>query len=363
MPAYKDKKRNTWIVAFYYEDWTGTKKKKHKRGFKTKKDAQEWERVFLNQKAETLDMTFEDFVQLYTEDKKPKLRWNTWISKEYIINRKLMPYFGQKKMNEIRARDIIKWQNTMMEMKDDNGDPLYSRKYLRSIQAQLSCIFNHAVRLYELKKNPVHAAGPIGGDERSMEMQIWTKEEYRMFSEAISDNIESFTAFEILYWGGLRLGEMLALTPDDIDFDNDEIKVTKSLQHIRGTIVITPPKTRKGIRTVKIPHFLTREIEMFVRMQYGLGSDNRIFMISKSGMHHELSRGAEEAGVKRIRVHDLRHSHISMLIDMGFSAVDIANRVGHENIDITMHYAHMFPHRQDEIVGKLAKINDWQEAV
>ena len=118
-----------------------------------------------------------------------------------------------------------------------------------------------------------------------------------------------------------------------------------------------------GNRVVKIPPFLTREIETFVKMQYGLNPDNRIFMISKGGLHLEMTRGAEAAGVKRIRIHDLRHSHVSMLIDMGFSAVDIANRVGHENIDITMHYAHMFPHKQTEIAGRLSAANDWQEAV
>ena len=78
---------------------------------------------------------------------------------------------------------------------------------------------NHAVRLYNLKSNPIHAAGPIGGDDRTVEMSIWTTDEYRAFSEAISDNIESFTAFEILYWSGLRIGEVLALTPADIDFE------------------------------------------------------------------------------------------------------------------------------------------------
>ncbi len=212
MPAYKDKERNTWSASFYYEDWTGTKKKKNKRGFKTKKEALEWEREFLNQKAETLDMPFAEFVKLYEEDMKPKLRLNTWITKEYILNDKILPYFGKKKMNEIKASDIIKWQNTLMLMKDENGRPLYSRKYLKTIQSQLSCIFNHAVRLYELKKNLVHAAGPMGGDERIIDINVWSKDEYRAFSGAISDNIESFTAFEVLYWGGLRLGEMLALT-------------------------------------------------------------------------------------------------------------------------------------------------------
>lgn len=363
MPAYKDSATNKWYVSFYYIDWTGEKKKKHKRGFDTKKAAQEWERQFLNVKAETLDMTFNDFIKLYTEDMKPKLRDNTWNTKEYILKEKLIPYFGKKKMNEIKASDIIKWQNTLMKMRDAEGRPLYSRKYLKTIQSQLSCIFNHAVRLYELKKNPVHAAGPIGGDERSIEMSVWTKEEYKAFSDAISDNVESFTGFEVLYWGGLRLGEMLALTLDDIDFEKNELHITKSLQRIKGNVVITPPKTKRGIRVVKIPHFLTRELEIFTRMQYGLTSDNRVFRLTKGFMHHELDRGCKIAGLKRIRLHDLRHSHVSMLIELGFTAVDIAKRVGHENIDITLHYAHMFPHKQEEIVDRLESENDWKEII
>ena len=363
MPAYKDKESNTWYVNFYYNDWIGERKKKLKRGFKTKREAQEWERNFLNVKAETLDMTFEAFVKLYEQDVRPRLRRNTWITKEYILKEKLIPYFGKKKMNEIKPSDIIKWQNTLTTMTDENERPLYSRKYLKTIQSQLSAIFNHAVRLYSLRQNPVHVAGPIGGDDRTEEMKIWTKEEYRKFSEAVSDNVESFTAFEILYWGGLRLGEMLALTKEDIDFDNNEIRITKSLQRIEGEIVITPPKTKKGIRTVKIPEFLTREIEMFIRMQYGLRDENRIFMLSKSFLHHELDRGCDATGVKRIRIHDLRHSHVSMLIDMGFTPVDVANRVGHENIDITMHYAHMFPKKQLEIANRLESENNWQEVI
>lgn len=363
MPAYKDEKTKKWNVQFYYEDWTGVRKKKFKRGFETKREALEWERDFLEQKAETLDMLFKDFVEVYTTDKKPKLRWNSWLSKEYIIEKKLIPYFGRKKMNEIKPSDIIKWQNTLMLMTDEEGNTLYSKSYLKTIQAQLSAIMNHAVRLYGLKSNPVHAAGPIGGEDKTIEMEIWTPEEYRAFAKAIEDDIETFTAFEVLYWGGLRLGEMLALTKDDVDLENNEIHITKSLQRIHGKTVITPPKTKKGIRVVRIPEFLTRELEIFMNMQYGLGDDERIFMLSKGGMHHEIDRGCELSGVKRIRVHDLRHSHISMLIDMGFSPVDIANRVGHENIDITMHYAHMFPKKQVEIAKRLSSVNDWQEVV
>ncbi|MBS5198519.1 MAG: tyrosine-type recombinase/integrase, partial [Clostridiales bacterium] len=90
-----------------------------------------------------------------------------------------------------------------------------------------------------------------------------------------------------------------------------------------------------------------------LQMLYGLKKKDRIFTVTKSYLHHEMDRGAKAAGIKRIRIHDLRHSHISLLIDMGFSAVAIADRVGHESIDITYQYAHLFPSKQTEMADRL----------
>lgn len=78
-----------------------------------------------------------------------------------------------------------------------------------------------------------------------------------------------------------------------------------------------------------------------------------MFLVTKYYLHHEMDRGAQAAGVKRIRIHDLRHSHVSLLIDMGFSATAIADRVGHESIDITYNYAHLFPSKQGEMADRL----------
>lgn len=351
MAAYKDTQRNTWFVAFYYKDWKGDNKKKKKRGFRTKKEALEWEQRFKQKQAASLDMFFSDFVELYGNDKKSRLKYNTWLTKEHIIKTKLIPYFGQKKMNEIKPTDIIRWQNTMMEFQDENGNS-YSKDYLRSIQAQLSAIFNHAVCFYELKDNPVRKAGGIGGEKRK-EISVWTKEEYLKFSGEVWNKPQSYYAFEILYWGGLRVGELLALTANDIDFTNKTINVNKSYQRLEGKDFITEPKTEKSNRIVDIPDFLCEELQEYLRMLYGILPNQRIFQVTKYYLHHELERGAKAAGVKKIRVHDLRHSHVSMLIDMGFTPVAIAGRMGHENIDITMHYAHMFPSAQKEMAEKL----------
>lgn len=233
------------------------------------------------------------------------------------------------------------------------SDKAYSPTYLKSIHNQLSAIFNHAVRYYDLRNNPAAKAGNIGKKESDREMLFWTKEEYLKFSDVMMDKPVSFYAFEMLYWCGLRLGEMLALTPADFDFQNETVRINKSYQRFDCRDVITDPKTPKSKRTVKMPAFLAEEMQDYIHGIYGIEDDDRIFQITKSYMHHEMERGCKLANVKRIRIHDLRHSHVSLLIDMGFSAVDIANRVGHESIDITFRYAHMFPNKQSEIANKL----------
>lgn len=228
----------------------------------------------------------------------------------------------------------------------------YSQTYLKTLHNQLSAIFNHAVRYYELRSNPAAKVGNMGREEHK-EMLFWTKEEYKKFSFEMMDKPVSFYAFEMLYWCGIREGELLALTPADFNFDKETVTINKSYQRLKGQDVITSPKTKKSNRTIKMPKFLCEEMKEYLGMLYGLKKKDRIFTVTKSYLHHEMDRGAKAAGVKRIRIHDLRHSHISLLIDMGFSAVAIADRVGHESIDITYQYAHLFPSKQIEMAEKL----------
>lgn len=351
MPAYKDKKTGKWYASFYCTNWKGVREKKMKRGFETKKAALEWEREFLRQSTADLDMRFETFVELYVSDLKQRIRENTFITKENIIYKKILPFFKDKKMNTITAKDVIKWQNELLAYRDENGKP-YSKTYLKTIHNQLSAIFNHAIRYYDLKSNPAAKAGHIGEKEAG-EMEFWTKEEYQKFADVIMDKPKSFYAFEVLYWCGIRVGELLALTPGDFDFENGLLRINKSYQRIGKRDVITEPKTKKSIRTIKMPNFLCEEINEYLNMLYGIKPNDRMFVVTKSFLHHEMDRGSKAAGVKRIKIHGLRHSHISHLIDLGFSAVAIADRVGHESIDITYRYAHLFPSKQVDMANKL----------
>ena len=192
-----------------------------------------------------------------------------------------------------------------------------------------------------------------GTSSATQHMLFWTKPEYLSFSQAMMDKPVSFYAFEVLYWCGLRLGELLALTSKDFDFEKGTVRINKSYQRIECEDVITDPKTPRSNRIVQMPDFLAEEMRNYINSLYGLSPNERIFPISKNYLHKEMDRGCKETGVKRIRIHDLRHSHVSLLIEMGFSAVAIADRVGHESIDITYRYAHLFPTTQKEIANKL----------
>lgn len=350
MAAFKNK-NSTWYVQFRYTDWKGEKQQKLKRGFATKKEAQEWERQFLMQKRADINMTFESFVKLYENDIKPRLKENTWHSKECIIESKILPYFGSRKLCDITPADVIAWQNKIMKQTTKDGKKL-SGCYLKNVHSQLSCIFNHAIRYYGLSSNPASKAGNMGKEEHK-EMLFWTLEEYQKFSEAIMDKPMSYYAFEMLYWCGIREGELLALTANDFDFTAGTVTINKSYQRLKRQDVITTPKTQKSNRTITMPKILTEEMQDYLKMFYSSAENERIFPVTKHFLSHEMERGCKESGVKRIRIHDLRHSHVSLLIELGFSALAIADRVGHESIDITYRYAHLFPSKQKEMAEQL----------
>lgn len=358
MAVYKEEKTNTWRVIYRYTDWNGERRQTQKRGFKTKREALAWEREQLSKMNADLDMTFESFVSLYAADGRARLKENTWSTKEHIFRTKLLPYFGKLKMRDISAQHVIAWQNEMLKARDARGKP-YSPVYLKTVHNQLSAVFNHAVRYYNLRENPCHKAGSMG-KSKGREMLFWTKEEYLKFSFVIMDKPLSFYAFEMLYWCGIREGELLALTPADFDFVKGSVTICKSYQRLHGQDLITTPKTEKSNRIVLLPQFLAEEMQDYLQTLRGIGPEDRLFPVSKGYLHREMDRGARGAGVKRIRVHDLRHSAVSLLIDMGFSATAIADRVGHESIDITYHYAHLFPSKQAEMADKLnEERGDW----
>ena len=197
MPATRDGK--LWRSQFYYKDWQGVRRKKNKRGFKTKGEADEWERNFLQQQQKNLDISFENFVEIYFADLENRLRESTIINKRYVFDLKVTPYFKHKKMCEIQTSDIRAWQNELIK----KG---YAPTYLKSINNQLAALFNYAVRYYDLRDNPCRKAGSIG-KSKADEMDFWTKQEFKEFLLSMDSKPEARMAFLLLYWTGMRIGD------------------------------------------------------------------------------------------------------------------------------------------------------------
>ena len=199
MSAYKDKTQGTWYVSFRYIDWTGKKTQKLKRGFKTKKEALNYEKEFIRKTAADMKMEMGSFIEVYFEDKRKELKENSIRNKQHMMNKHIVPYFGTRKMNEITPADVIQWQNTIQE----KG---YSKTYERMIQNQLNALFNHAQKIYNLKENPCKKVKRMGKSDAD-KLEFWTKEEYERFITVIDPGSEDYLIFEILFWTGIREGD------------------------------------------------------------------------------------------------------------------------------------------------------------
>ena len=351
MPAYKDEKTGKWFAKFYYTNWQGIKKQKWKRGFATKKEALGFERDFLEKQSANPDMTFQNLYEIYMEDMAARLKQSTLLTKKTVLQTHILPFFDNKPINEIKASDVRRWQAKLMSSPNN-----YSQTYLKKINTELNSIINYAKRFYDLNTNPCGKAGTIG-KAKAEEMDYWTYDEYIAFREGVKDKSLSYICFEVLYWTGMREGELLALSPVDIDLDNKTISINRTYQRIGGKDVFTSPKTRKSKRKIPIPDFLCQELSDYIQSRYMLDTDERLFPVTKSYLSHEMIRGCKNTGVKKIRIHDIRHSHASLLINQGCDALMLADRLGHEKVSTTLNtYSHLFPHKQQELVHSLESL-------
>ena len=346
--AKKDPKKGTWYIQYRFTDWQGNQHKSTKRGFRTKRDAENWLRTFLAKQEVDFDMRMKDFIEIYMEDCKSRVRENTYINKEYIINDKILPYFGKKSVSSITAADIRKWQNVLIK----KG---YKPTYLKTINNQLSAIFNFAVNYYDLGSNPCRKAGSMG-KAKAEEMPFWTVAEFEKFMDHMMDKRRSYVAFELFFWTGLRKGELLALTRADIDLETKLLTVNKSYQRINKKDVITPPKTPKSNRIISLPDFLAADLQEYFDSLYGLEPEDRIFPVGEGHFNNEIKRGIRKSGVQNITVHNLRHSHAAMLADMKIMPLEVANRLGHENVETTLDiYEHLYPDSQMRLAEEINK--------
>lgn len=343
MPAYKNNDRGTYYASFYYIDWMGQKHKKKKEGFRTKREAQAYERSFLDEQTGAPTMTFASLYDLYKQDCALHLKQSTMASKFAMIEKHILPGFKALHVNAITPATVRAWQNEVL----GKG---YSPSYCYSLHRQLSAVLNFACRYYGLASNPAARAGSIGRNEEHQ--AFWTLDDFRCFAMTLTDPAQ-IMLFYLLFWTGCRIGEALALTWHDVG--SDSIRISKTLSYLHGGVYVRPPKTRESNRTVKLPSFLSMMLADYRRISSYTGV--RLFHTTSSAAARLLARHAKQAGLERIRLHDLRHSHASMLIQAGVPAIAIAERLGHKNAQTTLRvYAHLYQSTKDEVVSVLEKI-------
>lgn len=344
MPTYYDEATKTWYCKFYYTDYTGTKKQKKKRGFKLQRDAKQWEASFISSLKFDDNTTFGQIYDKFVEENTPRRKVTTMRAYSVAMAH-VLPTFKDVPISSISEEMLVAWQNAMLT-KD------ISDVFRHKIDSMFRTIYRFGIRRCKVPHNAFDELDLIG-KTTSKKLDFWTLDEYKAFIPYIT-NPDLLTAFDILFYCGLRLGELMALTAGDIDLENKVMHITKSLQRVKRQDIVTSPKTESSIRDITLPDFLVKELENYLKMFYDCNDETRLFTFSKQTLYYPMKKYSAIAGLKKIRIHDLRHSHVALLIEKNVSPMAIAERLGHENIKITLGtYGHLYPNKQKEIASLL----------
>ena len=345
MPAYYDDLKKTWYTKFYYKDFTGKRKQKMKRGFVRKTDALQYEREFLLRLSGSSDVTFNTLRKSYIDYKRTRVKASTLRNLEYCLTGQIAPYFDNKQIRDISPADVLSWQNELINSNRKETT-------INKINSRLMDVFNYAMKYFGLPSNPcIETIGRQKRDAQSID--FWTLEEYQTFIQHVPD-IEYRIIYELLFYSGMRIGELRALTLSDIDFDKNTIRIDKTLP--RGADETTTPKTLNSFRTVAMPEDVMEHLQEYTQCIYDLTDSNRLFFLEYQAISRYKNNVCQLYGIRQIRIHDLRHSHVSLLIHLDCDIMSIADRIGDTPATVQSTYAHLYPEKKDIVVGKLNKI-------
>lgn len=352
-----------------YDSVTGKQIQKYRSGFSTKKEARaEYSKLILAAEEglamEKKQPSFKQFIEeIYLPWYKTQVKESTYKNRLNTIE-KHFNFFYRKKVNEIEPIHVQTWQ---LKLAKD-----YSPNYVRIIQGMLSLAFDRAIILGLAKKNPARMVGNI--KSKKVKVDFWTLEEFQKVISLLykGDYYEHylFICFWLLFTTGLRIGEAAALQWEDIDFESGIISVTKTLYYkSMNEYTFVDPKTSASIRTVVIDKDTIRELKDWMEVQKKVLKDCN-FVLSYSGIptsKHTLPRALEKlaglAGVHRIKIHALRHSHVALLISMGVNPLIVKDRLGHEKIQTTLGtYGHLYPNSNFEVAKMLGGIINFTPA-
>lgn len=341
MTTFKDKKLGTWYCKFTYKDFSGKTKQKLKRGFKLEREAKQWEADFKQQHDGTPSMPFKTLCEYYLIDIRQRLRPNTIRQREFVINDKLLPFFAELAVNEITPLHIREWKKTIK----DNAATSQA-----SYCTTLSNIFRFAIKYHGLKSNPLTIEGSCGSLTPSRKMRVWTIEEFNTFLEILATkeekkftNAEFKVLFSLLFYTGMRIGEALALTIGDYDKANRTLAINKTW--LEKFYRVQPmPKTSESNRIISLPLKLCTLLDEYITHLQETSAESRLFLMdSVATVRGKLSACIKNSSLQKIHLHELRHSHASVLINKGIPPIVISKRLGHKNVQTTLNiYSHLY---------------------
>lgn len=348
MAVYKDKERDTWYFITRIKKSDGTWKQVKRRGFKSEKAALLAEARLEEEGIAEEKITFRSVANEYLEWYKKRRKESSYNKIRSIIEVHLIPYFNNKEITTISKRDVIKFHDKLIDSK-------MAASHAKKIHTTLSAIFNFAIKYEYCKENPAQLVGNLDLKEEK-HMDYWTLDEFKAFIKVVDDDLY-YAFFMTLYYSGMRKGEALALTWADIDFDNQLINVDKTDYNRK----VTTTKTEASRRKILMPKFimdLLKKLKLKQAVHYGYEPKMtyRVFgefhdSISTTTLDRRFEKYVKLAGVKKIRIHDFRHSHASYLINKGAIISMIASRLGHSDVATTLNiYSHLYPTTEKEAV-------------
>ncbi|WP_144471522.1 MULTISPECIES: site-specific integrase [Bacillus] len=348
MSVHKDKKTNTYYFSKRITLSDGTKKHAKKRGFKKKKDALEAEaQLMLGYNDETVsEVTFQEAAQSYFNWYQARRKKSSVQVIKNIVFNHLIHEFGEKEIKKITPKHVMLYQNKIINK--------YAPDFLKKIHSTLSAVFNFSAKYHNTENNP---AKVVGNFEVSVNKRLnyWEFDEFKAFISVVEDTLYK-AFFSTLYFSGARKGELLALTWADVNFDENYIDINKT-EYNRE---ITPPKTAASVRIILMPKQvmeLLKNIKKDAEKLAPVKNDYRVFgkfydSIATSTIDRRYAKYLKEANVKKIVIHEFRHSHASYLINKNCNPLVLANRLGHSDVAETLNtYSHLYPSKQKEVVA------------
>ena len=353
MSVYKDENTGAWFCIFRYKDFSGKTVQKKKKGFRTKREAKDYEIEFQKKVSGKSDMLFESLAETYLADGKVRFKPNVYRNQERHITNNILPYFGKLRVKDITAGIVRAWQN-------DTLIPKYKLSSIKTFNGLLSAIFNYGIHYCGFTENPVAVAGPIrypAMNEEERPIRFWTKEQFEYFLSFVKKPSLRLQ-FQTLFWTGLRKAELMGLRICDVDLERQELHVEQNRVRVAvagSPEVIQSPKTRYSRRIIGISDKLAENLKIYIASMYKPNPTDLLFPTKASTLGGQFRRIQRYHNITpRIRVHDLRHSHASMLINLGVSPKAVADRLGHANESMVMKiYGHLYPEKRNEIVDKL----------